>query len=123
MEYKMLLQKISFSATIQKKLGIFSGNFAINGFGKSSELFLFGMMNMSQKSFSEQIHVSFQRINELVNGKRCITPETAWLLSKSLNTSPEFWMNLQSSYDLSKINREKLLKDVKRIHEYQAIKY
>ena len=81
------------------------------------------MMNMSQKSFSEQIHVSFQRINELVNGKRGITPETAWLLSKSLNTSPEFWMNLQSSYDLSKINREKLLKDVKRIHELQTIAY
>jgi addiction module HigA family antidote len=80
-------------------------------------------MNMSQKSFSEQIHVSFQRINELVNGKRGITPETAWLLSKSLNTSPEFWMNLQSSYDLSKINREKLLKDVKRIHELQTIAY
>ena len=80
-------------------------------------------MDMSQKSFSEQIHVSFQRINELVNGKRGITPETAWLLSKSLNTSPEFWMNLQSSYDLSKINREKLLKDVKRIHELQTIAY
>jgi len=81
------------------------------------------MMDMSQKSFSQQIHVSFQRINELVNGKRGITPETAWLLSKSLNTSPEFWMNLQSSYDLSKINREKLLKDVKRIHELQTIAY
>ena len=80
-------------------------------------------MNMSQKSFSEQIHVSFQRINELVNGKRGITPETAWLLSKSLNTSPEFWMNLQSSYDLSKINREKQLKDVKRFHELQTIAY
>ncbi len=80
-------------------------------------------MNLSQKSFSEQIHVSFQRINELVNGKRGITPETAWLLSKSLNTSPEFWMNLQSCYDLSKINREVLLKDIKKIRDLQTISY
>ena len=80
-------------------------------------------MNLSQKSFSERIHVSFQRINELVNGKRGITPETAWLLSKSLNTSPEFWMNLQSCYDLSKINREVLLKDIKKIQGLQTISY
>ena len=80
-------------------------------------------MNLSQKSFSEQIHVSFQRINELVNGKRGITPESSKLLSKSLNTSPEFWMNLQSSYDLSKINREVLLKDIKKIRDIQTISY
>ena len=80
-------------------------------------------MNLSQKSFSEQIHVSFQRINELVNGKRGITPESSKLLSKSLNTSPEFWMNLQSSYDLSKINREVLLKDIKKIKDLQTISY
>jgi len=80
-------------------------------------------MNLSQKSFSEQIHVSFQRINELVNGKRGITPESSKLLSKSLNTSPEFWMNLQSCYDLSKINREVLLKDIKKIRDLQTISY
>ena len=80
-------------------------------------------MNLSQKSFSKQIHVSFQRINELVNGKRGITPESSKLLSKSLNTSPEFWMNLQSCYDLSKINREVLLKDIKKIKDLQTISY
>ena len=80
-------------------------------------------MNLSQKSFSEQIHISFQRINELVNGKRGITPESSKLLSKSLKTSPEFWMNLQSCYDLSKINREVLLKDIKKIRDLQTISY
>jgi addiction module HigA family antidote len=43
-----------------------------------------------------------QRVNELVRGKRGITPETAWLLSQALNTTPEFWINLQSAYDLAR---------------------
>ena len=41
-----------------------------------------------------------QRINEIVRGKRGVTPETAWLLAQAFGTSPEFWINLQSNYDL-----------------------
>jgi addiction module HigA family antidote len=36
-----------------------------------------------------------------VRGKRGVTPETAWLLSQALNTTPEFWLNLQAAYDLA----------------------
>ena len=43
-----------------------------------------------------------QRINEIIRGKRGITPETAWLLAQALQTTPEFWMNLQMHYDLVK---------------------
>jgi len=46
--------------------------------------------------------VTVQRINELVRGKGGITPETAWLLSQALNTTPEFWLNLQAAYDLAR---------------------
>jgi addiction module HigA family antidote len=42
-----------------------------------------------------------QRVNEIVRGKRGVTPETAWLLSEALRTTPEFWLNLQSIHDLS----------------------
>jgi antitoxin HigA-1 len=42
------------------------------------------------------------RINKLVRGQRSITPETAWLLSQALNTTPEFWINLQTTYDLAR---------------------
>lgn len=45
--------------------------------------------------------MSVQRINELVRGTRGVTAETAWLLSQSLNTMPEFWLNLQAAYDLA----------------------
>jgi addiction module HigA family antidote len=43
-----------------------------------------------------------KRMNTLINGKRDVTAETAILLSRALETSSEFWMNLQVAYDLHK---------------------
>ena len=57
-------------------------------------------MGISQVAFAHHIGVSFKRINEIVRGKRAITPETAWLFAQALDTSPQFWMNLQTTYDL-----------------------
>jgi addiction module HigA family antidote len=39
-----------------------------------------------------------RRINEIVRGKRGITPETAWLFAQAFGTTPEFWVNLQVNY-------------------------
>ena len=50
---------------------------------------------------AEHVGVPVQRVNEVVRGKRGITPETAWLLSGALRTTPEFWLNLQATHDLS----------------------
>ena len=58
-------------------------------------------MGLSQLKLAEILGISVQRINEIVKGKRGITPETAWLFSAFFKVSPEFWMNLQSTYDLS----------------------
>ena len=41
-----------------------------------------------------------QRVNEIVHARRGVTPETAWLFAEALGTSPEFWLNLQTNYDL-----------------------
>jgi addiction module HigA family antidote len=57
-------------------------------------------MNVSQVAFAAHIGVPTQRVNEIVRGKRGITPETAWLFAQALGTSPEFWLNLQTNYDL-----------------------
>ena len=57
----------------------------------------------AQTALAEHLGIPIQRINELIRGKRGITPETAWLLAKALNTTPEFWMNLQVTYELSLI--------------------
>ena len=57
-------------------------------------------LGQTQVALAAHIGVPIQRINELVRGKRGVTPETAWLLSQALDTTPEFWLNLQASHDL-----------------------
>jgi addiction module HigA family antidote len=57
-------------------------------------------LGLSQVAFASHIGVPVQRINEIVRGKRGITPETAWLFADAFGTSPEFWLNLQTNYDL-----------------------
>ena len=58
-------------------------------------------MGLSQVKFAAHIGVSVQRINEIVRGKRGITPETAWLFSQAFGTTPQIWINLQTNYDLA----------------------
>ena len=58
-------------------------------------------LGQTQVALAEHIGVPLQRVNELVRGKRGIAPETACLLAQALNTTPEFWVNLQSAYDLA----------------------
>ena len=57
-------------------------------------------LGFSQVAFAAHISVPVQRINEIVRGKRGVTPETAWLFSEAFGTTPEFWLNLQANYDL-----------------------
>jgi addiction module HigA family antidote len=59
-------------------------------------------LGLSQVAFARHIGVPVQRINEIVRGKRGVTPDTAWLFSQALGTTPEFWINLQSAYDLAR---------------------
>jgi addiction module HigA family antidote len=67
-------------------------------------------LEITQKALAVHLSVPIQRINEIVRGKRGITPSTAWLLSEALKTSPEFWLNLQSIHDLSAHKPEQHLK-------------
>ena len=59
-------------------------------------------LGQTQVALAEHLDVSVQRINELIRGKRGVTPETAWLLAQALNTTPEFWLNLQAAHDLAR---------------------
>lgn len=58
-------------------------------------------MGLTQKALATYIGIPVQRINEIVRGKRSVSSETAWLLSEAFSTSPEFWLNLQATHDLS----------------------
>jgi antitoxin HigA-1 len=57
-------------------------------------------MNLSQRELAAALHVPYQRINEIVNGRRGMTPSTALRLAKFLGMSADFWMNLQLRWDL-----------------------
>jgi antitoxin HigA-1 len=59
-------------------------------------------LGLSQVALAGHIGVPVQRINEIVRGKRGITPETAWLFAEAFGTSPEFWLNLQTNHDLAR---------------------
>ena len=59
-------------------------------------------MKLSQVSLARELHISTNRLNELIRGKRGITADTAWRLAGRFGTSPEFWMHLQAAYDLTK---------------------
>mgnify|MGYP006449439503 FL=1 len=58
-------------------------------------------LELTQKTLAEHVGVPVQRVNEIIRGKRGITSETAWLFAEALRTTPEFWLNLQSTHDLS----------------------
>ena len=57
-------------------------------------------MGLSQYRLAKDIHVPPRRVNEIVQGKRSISPDTALRLSRYFGQSERFWMNLQSRYDL-----------------------
>ena len=57
-------------------------------------------MNLSQRDLADGIRVPYQRINELVNGRRGITPSTALRLARFFGNTPDYWMNLQFRWDL-----------------------
>ncbi len=57
---------------------------------------------LTQAELARALGIPLNRVNELVRGKRGITPETALLLAGYFKNSAEFWMNLQTAYDLTR---------------------
>ena len=73
-------------------------------------------LGMTQVELAERIKVPYVRVNELVNGKRRVTPSTALRLAKAFGTSPDFWLNGQLALDLHRtINDKKEIKEVEKI--------
>jgi antitoxin HigA-1 len=73
-------------------------------------------MALSQRDLAAGIHVPYQRINELVNKKRGMTPSTALRLAEFFGTSAGFWMNLQLRWDLyhASLSEAEELKQIRR---------
>ena len=63
-------------------------------------------LRLTQAELARALRIPLNRVNELVRGKRGITPESALLLSEYFRNSPEFWMNLQTAHDLARARQE-----------------
>ena len=63
-------------------------------------------LGISQYRLAKEIHVPPRRINEIIHGKRGISPDTALRLSRFLGTSERFWLNLQTRYDIEMTKRQ-----------------
>ena len=73
-------------------------------------------MGLTQRDLADRIHVPYQRVNELVNGRRGVTPGTALRLAKFFGNSAEFWLNLQQRWDLC-FAREEEASELRRIRQ------
>ena len=70
-------------------------------------------LGITQNALAMKIRVPATRIGEIIHGKRAVTPDTALRLARFFDNSPEFWLNLQQMYDLSKARLE-LSKTIER---------
>ncbi len=78
-------------------------------------------MNITQQELAMAIHVPYQRVNELVNGKRGLTHSTALRLARFFGMSADFWLNLQQRWDLFKVQQAEQ-DDIERIEPAQQQK-
>jgi len=76
-------------------------------------------LGISQYRVAKEIGISSRRINEIVHGQRAVTPDTALRLGKYFGVSAQFWINLQTRYDLQKAERTSDF--LSRIRPYTAM--
>ena len=78
-------------------------------------------MKITQRQLARAIHVPYQRVNELVNRKRGVTPSTALRLARFFGVSPDFWLNLQARWDLYRA-QEKERADLDTIQDFHHLR-
>jgi addiction module HigA family antidote len=72
-------------------------------------------LGVSQSAFAVRLGVSFPRLNEIIRGKRSVTPDTALRLAQVLGTSADFWLGLQSDWDLWHALRSKEAREIAKL--------
>lgn len=77
-------------------------------------------MGITQHKLAVPIGVPPRRINEIVHGKRAITADTALRLAKFFGLSPQFWLGLQTQYDLD-VAEDKILAEIENIQPLQSV--
>jgi addiction module HigA family antidote len=72
-------------------------------------------LGLSQADLAEKLGVSYPRVNELVHGKRGVTPDTALRLERLLGMEAQFWLNLQLAWDLYHVQHSPAARAIRQI--------
>jgi addiction module HigA family antidote len=72
-------------------------------------------LRLSQAELAEKLGVSYPRVNELVHGKRGVTPDTALRLERLFGMEAQFWLNLQLAWDLYQVQHSPAVRHIRRI--------
>jgi addiction module HigA family antidote len=75
---------------------------------------------LSINQLAKELHVPANRLSMIISGKRGISPDTSLRLSRYFGFSPEYWLNMQSHYDLELIRRQSMKKIEKEIKPREA---
>ncbi len=75
-------------------------------------------MGLTQRELADAIRVPYQRVNDIVNGRRSVTPSTALRLGKFFNMSADFWINLQVRWDMyfAQLDESSVLNTIQPLH-------
>lgn len=78
--------------------------------------------NITQKSFSEALNISYSTLNEVLNGKRAVSSDFALMVEASLGINPELLLNMQMRYDMALTRRKpSLIKHLQSIRKISAV--
>lgn len=80
-----------------------------------------GPLGITQKEAAKRLRMSYPRMNEVVKGKRAVTPDTALRLAKFTGTEPEFWLNMQQAVDLWDAMRSERAEELEEIEPAQVV--
>lgn len=78
-------------------------------------------LNMTQSELAEKLGVSYPRVNELINKKKGVTPDTALRLEKLFGMDAQFWLNLQLAWDIYRVTHSSTAKEIQKIKRLPAL--
>lgn len=78
-------------------------------------------LRMTQSDLAEKLGVSYPRVNELIHGKRGITPDTALRLERLFGMEAQFWLNLQLAWDLYQLTHSPAARTIGKIQRLPAL--
>lgn len=79
-------------------------------------------LSLTQRELAEHLGVSYPRVNELVHGKRGVTPDTALRLEQLFGMEAQFWLNLQMGWDLYQASHSAEGRRIRQIKRLPALR-